>query len=88
MGQALRYEAGFGVRQPHAFRLDLNRAGLDETRADCVTRFIEFWCQANCVGAWRVEETERAVRVSFALPHDVVLFKISAEAAEYDYITE
>lgn len=63
--------------------LNTIRAGLTELRSDFICRFIEFWCQKNCIGAWRVLETDRGIHVWFEVPRDVVLFMITEE---YDTI--
>lgn len=79
MGQALRYEAGSVERQQFGVQMSFSRAGLEPHRADTLVRFIEFWCQRNCRGSWRVEETDREMIVSFAETRDRVLFQISEE---------
>lgn len=79
MGQALRYEAGSDRRQQHAVQMLFLNAGMEQHRADALTRFVEFWCQRHCQGDWRVEETDRAVIVSFSESRDRVLFQISEE---------
>jgi hypothetical protein len=85
MDPKVRHTAGSDASLQFVMSLNLIKAGLDETRSDFVSRFIEFWCQKNCVGAWRVEETSANISVWFDLPRDVVLFKISDE---YDYLND
>ena len=77
-----RHEAGVHTAQQYRLSLNLIRAGLDEPRSSLITRFIEFWCQKNCLGDWRIEETTCTLTVWFDLARDIVLFKISDE---YDY---
>lgn len=84
MIKKLRYEAGRETSQLYAVSLNLHEANLDEARADLVARFVEFWCQANCSGSWRVEETNKRLNVSFALSRDFIAFKLSNEYAEFD----
>mgnify|MGYP000042902997 CR=1 FL=1 len=76
------HTAGSDLSLQYQLSLNLNKAGLDSQRSDLLSRFIEFWCQKNCVGEWRIEETHRDLTVWFDLPRDVILFKISDE---YDY---
>jgi len=78
----MRHMAGSDATLRYNLSLNLIRAGLDEPRSDLLSRFVEFWCQKNCAGEWRVEETNRSLTVWFDIPRDVVLFKISDE---YDY---
>jgi len=78
----MRHTAGSEVELRYNLSLNLIRAGLDEPRSDLLSRFIEFWCQKNCNGNWRIEETNLSLTVWFDLARDVVLFKISDE---YDY---
>lgn len=82
----MQYEAGLDGRQLHVMCLDFRRAGLDAMRATFLSRFVEFWCQANCSGGWHLEETDRSLHISFALDRDAILFKISSET--YDYVYE
>ncbi len=81
----VRHTAGGESSLQYRLTLNLIKAGLDELRSDLLSRFIEFWCQKNCLGDWRVEETTRSLTVWFDLPRDVVLFKISDE---YDWFSE
>jgi hypothetical protein len=76
-----------GVDEPLQYRLSLDviRAKLTESRGDLLGRFIEFWCQKNCVSEWRVETTNHSLTVWFDLPRDVVLFKLSDE---FDWFSE
>jgi hypothetical protein len=85
MDTMMRHTAGNGVSLQYRLSLNLVRAGLDELRSDLLSRFIEFWCQKNCIGDWRIEETSRSLTVWFDLARDVVLFKISDE---YDYFSD
>jgi hypothetical protein len=78
----MRHRAGSEASLRYNLSLNLIRAGLDEPRSDLLSRFIEFWCQKNCNGDWRIEETTLSLTVWFDLARDVVLFKISDE---YDY---
>jgi hypothetical protein len=81
----MRHSAGNETSLQFVMTLNLIKAGLDEMRSDLLSRFIEFWCQKNCQGKWRVEETSSHLTVCFDLPRDIVLFKISDE---YDYFNE
>ncbi len=83
MAPVTRYSAGCETALQFVLSLNLVRAGIDETRSDLISRFIEFWCQRNCRGDWGLHETNVQLRVWFDLPRDVVLFKISEE---YGYI--
>ena len=87
MAPHLRHTAGSDEQSFFPFVLVLNsiRAGLDESRSDLIIRFIEFWCQKNCNGDWRVEETNSTITVFFSLSRDIILFKFSDE---YDYFNE
>jgi hypothetical protein len=84
MGDRLLYEAGNRAPQRYVYTFDLLRAGFAPCRAEVVSRFVEFWCQSNCQGRWRVEQTERGLTVSFAMSHDAVLFCVGEE---YDMLT-
>lgn len=66
----------------YRFSLDLYRARIDNSRSLLLARFIEFWCQQNCLGAWRVMDDGRFVNVWFDTCRDIVLFKMTDE---YDY---
>ena len=76
------YAAGKDETQRHVVALDASN--MAEEKAGLVARFIEFWCQKNCRGTWRVEECRNQVVVSFAKPVDVVLFKFSPEYYEFE----
>ena len=84
MAPFTRHIAGCDTALRFVMSLNLIKAGLDETRSDFLSRFIEFWCQRNCLGNWRVLETSKFLNVCFDLPRDVVLFKISEE---YSYFS-
>lgn len=73
------YSAGLKDPQPHEVRMNLYRAGFNETRATLLARFVEFWCQKNCIGDWHVDQDPRLLTVSFSSTTDVVLFMISEE---------
>jgi hypothetical protein len=85
MASMMRHQAGSDRFLQYRLNLNLIKAGLGELRSDLLSRFIEFWCQKNCNGDWRIEETSRSITVWFDLSRDFVLFKISDE---YDYFTE
>ena len=55
---------------------------MDCSRATLLARFIEFWCQKNCVGPWRVMDDGRHVVVLFETGRDIILFKMTEE---YDF---
>ncbi len=76
----LRHTAGFSETLTHSVSLSFMQTGYTETQFDLVSRFIEFWCQKNCVGDWRVEETNMYLTVSFDKPRDFILFKLSEES--------
>ncbi len=78
------HTAGAFVPLQYTLSLNFIRAGMTPERSDLVSRFIEFWCQKNCSGDWRVEETENRLTVSFDLDRDIILFKISEE---YDWFS-
>lgn len=80
----LRYETGTEEPQPEGFVLDIFRSGLDDMQAALVARFLEFWCQKNCRGPWRVEETDRRITITFGLDRDFILFRISAEYYDFN----
>ena len=77
------YEAGVDQELPYRMSLDTIRAGLSELRCDVVCRFMEFWCQKNCVGPWRVQETEKQIHIWFEMPRDVIIFKLSSEYDDF-----
>lgn len=78
----MRHTAGSDVALRYRFSLDLYRARIDDARSVLLTRFIEFWCQKNCNGAWRVEDNGKLVVVWFDTSRDLVLFKMTDE---YDF---
>ena len=78
----MRHSAGSEHNLTHEVSLNIIRAGYTEFQFDLISRFIEFWCQKNCVGIWRVEETNKDLTVSFDIARDFILFKLSEE---YDY---
>jgi hypothetical protein len=73
------FQAGLTDPQPYEVRLNLYRAGFDETRGTLLARFVEFWCQKNCTGEWHIDQTSRMLTVSFSASVDTVLFMISEE---------
>lgn len=75
MTRTLVYEAGNPRRQKHVFRLGFG--GANRQRVVTALRFFEFWAQANCKGAWRVEETDTEVVFSLARDHEAVHFRLS-----------
>jgi hypothetical protein len=79
---ALRYTVGSALRQVHTLSLNFLRAGLSVDQAEIFTRYIEFWCQRNCKGDWRIEETDKSLLVSFEADRDYILFRISEEYGE------
>lgn len=81
----MRHKAGSERFLQYRLSLNLIKAELGELRSDLLSRFIEFWCQKNCNGEWRIEETSRNLVVWFDLSRDFILFKISDE---YDYFSE
>ena len=78
----LRHTAGFSETLTYSASLAFLQTGYTETQFDLVSRFIEFWCQQNCIGDWRVEETSKYLTVSFDKSRDFILFKLSEE---YEY---
>jgi hypothetical protein len=79
-----RFDAGAVNDQHFVTSLNLIRAGIDEVRAELLCRFIEFWCQKNCHGLWRIELADYYMTVSFEDERDAVLFKISNEYGYYE----
>lgn len=80
-----RFNAGTsGDLQHYVTTLNLIGAGLDEARAELLCRFIEFWCQKNCLGHWRLGLADYFITVSFENERDAILFKISNEYAYYE----
>jgi len=75
-----RHTAGFAETLTHSVSLSFMQTGYTETQFDLVSRFIEFWCQKNCIGDWRVEETNKYLTVSFDKSRDFILFKLSEES--------
>jgi hypothetical protein len=67
----------------HQLRFHFGHAGLARIRAAGLTRYVEFWCQRNCRGAWQVVETAFTLTVSFASERDMVLFHLSEEYARF-----
>jgi hypothetical protein len=80
----LLYEAGHETHLNHTITLNHVRAGFDPAIALTLTRFVEFWCQKNCKGKWRVEESDTTLSVSFSHPRDRVLFQISEEFVYFE----
>lgn len=79
----LRYTAGRPKAQRHVLDLPFRDLHMDTTQANLIARFIEFWCMKTCRGGWRLEEWNSGLVLSFALPRDAVLFKLSSEYAEF-----
>lgn len=79
----LRYAAGRPQAQRHVLELPFRDRHMDTTQAALIARFIEFWCLQMCRGRWRLEEWNTGLRLSFAQPRDVVMFKLSSEYAEF-----
>ncbi|RYF04631.1 MAG: hypothetical protein EOO77_29390, partial [Oxalobacteraceae bacterium] len=75
----MSFQAGLREPQPFALRMNLYRAGFNETRATLLARYVEFWCQKNCVGGWQIAQSSALLSVSFSSSLDVVLFMISEE---------
>ena len=83
MDNAVRHIAGSADDTlRYRFSLDLYRARMDDARSMLLARFIEFWCQKNCIGPWRVMDDGRHVMVWFQTGRDIVLFKMTEE---YDF---
>lgn len=72
------YSAGSNPPFNYNVKIDLD-PNIRETKATMITRFIELWCELNCMGRWRVDEYQKFVDVSFDEVSDVVLFKLSPE---------
>lgn len=68
----LVYAAGSCDQLPHSLRLRWLTA--DHIKRSSATRFCEFWCQRNSGGAWRIEQTESRLDVTFANHPDLILF--------------
>src|SRR4051812_38040432 len=75
----VRFEAGSGEHQHHVILMNYIRAGFAEHRADTLSQLVGYWCDENCRGLWRVEQTNSTIRVSFEQVRDRVLFQISEE---------
>lgn len=73
------HEAGHASHLDHTITLHHARAGIDPNIALTLSRFVEFWCQKNCRGDWRVEESDTTLSISFSHSRDRVLFQISEE---------
>jgi hypothetical protein len=80
----LRYEAGSLAQLRYAVGLPYYVIGMAPHRADMLTRYVEFWCQKNCRGDWRVAETDIDLVVSFADARDRVMFQISEEFLHFE----
>jgi hypothetical protein len=68
------YQAGEDKTQKFTATIKVRELHLS---AATLTRFIEFWCQDNCNGKWRVEETEKGITISFKSTIDAIYFKFS-----------
>jgi hypothetical protein len=73
------FRAGVHDPQTHVVRMNLYRAGFDETRGTLLARYVEFWCQMQCSADWHVDQSPSTLAVSFSSPIDCVLFMISEE---------
>lgn len=73
------FQAGLKDPQPYVVRMNLYRAGYDDVRGTLLARYVEFWCQKNCVGEWHIDQTAHLLTVSFSATVDTVLFMISEE---------
>jgi len=68
------FEAGADRTLRHAWCCHLR---LPTTQAITVIRFVEFWCQMNCDGLWRVDLVrDGGATVSFDTSSDAVMFRI------------
>lgn len=75
------YSAGSSELR-HLIVWNFCRSNFDDERAMFLVRFIEFWCQKNCLSLWGVEKTQKTLTISFSEVQDVVLFKL---AENYDF---
>src|SRR4051812_43647844 len=76
------YKAGSDEKLNYQMSLNPIKCGISAARSILIVRFIEFWCQRNCIGVWGVVDTENLLAVYFDTVRDAVLFKMSTE---YDY---
>ena len=51
----------------------------DINRNCLIARWIEFWCDQNCIGEWRVVQYLHYIEVSFEQDTDAMIFKLSSE---------
>lgn len=80
----VRHQAGSKDHLTHLMRLDYDEAGFTTTNADAVCIFIELWCETNCIGSWRLEQSDTFMLVSFETVHDRVHFQISREFLPFE----
>lgn len=68
------FEAGAEKTLRHAWGCQLR---LPASQAITTIRIVEFWCQMNCDGLWRVDlERNGSVIVSFDTMTDAAMFRI------------
>jgi hypothetical protein len=80
----VRYQHGTPGSHRYSMRLDVYNSGIDTDRANMMARFIDIWCQKNCIGSYFVEDSGSNIAISFNEARDVVLFKISEEYSYFD----
>lgn len=73
------YQAGSDSALANRLRIPLKDRDVDITHSDLVVRWIEFWCQGNCNGAWYVRGFHDHVDVGFEDAEDLVMFKLGPE---------
>lgn len=71
------YQAGETVAPQVSMTVGFARSGLSRPKASMVVRFIEFWCQTNCINRWSIRETRDEIDVSFDDTRDAMFFRIS-----------
>ena len=84
MKERILYEEG-KVENPYIFLFRLETAGLFGINASGMARYIEFWCQENCIGKWKIIETEEFIKVLFDNDQDFIMFHLSDEYSRFSY---
>ncbi len=75
-----RYDVTSEEPSPFVHRVSIKFDNLpSETHLDWVTRWVEFWCQLNCVGSWHVTEYDGEIVLEFSDDRDIVVFRLSEE---------